>query len=151
MTQQEITIEDALVFTTNAFRGFKDKGGNPYIHHCIRVMMAVEFYGYMYMIVALMHDVLEDTKYTVEDLWHIGVPEKCIEAIIALTKTKNMSKLDSAKLAARNPISKIVKIADLRDNMNLSRIKNHTEADIERNKKYSIALNYLLNIKSEKI
>lgn len=133
-----MTLEKAIELAAKAHAGQVDKGGHPYILHPLRVMMDVE--GEYVRMAAVLHDVIEDSVYTVGDLIRLGFPQIVIDAVIALTRPPGMSRLDAAKKAAAHPIARIVKIADLKDNMDLSRIINPTARDHARQREYAEAM-----------
>ena len=137
------TLEKAITIAAEAHTGQIDKAGQPYILHPLRVMLHMT--RPEERIVAVLHDVIEDTTLTADDLRSEGFSPQIIEAILALTKTGHESRIDAAKRAALNPIARIVKIADVRDNMDLSRITNPTALDHERMNEYQEVLDYLQN------
>lgn len=128
------TLEKAIAIAACAHEGQVDKGGAAYILHPLRVMMAVE--GEYLQIAAVLHDVLEDSDVTVKDLADAGIPQPVILAVIALTRLPGMSRIDAARMAASNPIARVVKIADLEDNMRLDRISSPTPEDYKRVAEY---------------
>ena len=128
------TLEKAIAIAAYAHEGQVDKGGAAYILHPLRVMMAVE--GEYLQIAAVLHDVLEDSEVTVKDLADAGIPQPVILAVIALTRLPGMSRIDAARMAASNPIARVVKIADLEDNMRLDRISSPTPEDYKRVAEY---------------
>jgi GTP diphosphokinase / guanosine-3',5'-bis(diphosphate) 3'-diphosphatase len=93
---------------------------------------------------AVMHDVVEDTSVTLDDLRFEGFAEDILTAIAALTKTKGESRIDAAKRAVVNPIARAVKLADVTDNMDLSRIATPTEKDFARLREYEAVKALLL-------
>ena len=96
-------------------------------------------------IAAVLHDVVEDTPITFEDLRAEGFSEEIIAAVEALTKLEGESRLEAAKHAAANPIALRVKLADNAENMNLSRIPEPTEKDLNRLEEYKAVHAYLLS------
>ena len=137
------TLEKAITIAAEAHTGQIDKAGQPYILHPLRVMLHMT--RPEERIVAVLHDVIEDTTLTADDLRSEGFSTQIIEAILALTKTGHESRIDAAKRAALNPIARIVKIADVRDNMDLSRITYPKALDHERMNEYQEVLDYLQN------
>lgn len=123
-----------------------DKGGQPYILHPLRVMNSVE--GENEKICAVLHDVVEDTDITLEDLKKEGFSDEVIEALAALTKGKGENYDEFISRVLLNRIASIVKLADLADNMDMSRIPNPGKEDFARQLKYEKAkkriLQYLL-------
>lgn len=135
------TLEQAIILATQQHSGQLDKGGQPYILHPLRVMLNVQSIDEK--IVAVLHDVLEDTHITADDLLKLGFSSHIVDAIIALTKYPNETRLDAAHRARLNPIARRVKIADVTDNMDLTRIVNPTEKDHLRMQQYVQVLKLL--------
>lgn len=131
------TIENAIIIATNVHAGQIDKGGNPYILHPLRVMLAVK--GSDEMMAAVLHDVLEDSEMKASDLMAFMFSNAVIDAVVALTRNDGESYSDFISRVAKNEIATAVKIADLTDNLDLSRIKEPTKQDIERHRKYVAA------------
>jgi hypothetical protein len=92
---------------------------------------------------ALLHDVIEDTDYTFDDLRGMGFPEEVIEALTLLTHDPAVPYMDYVKIIATNPTAKKVKIADLKHNSDLTRMNEIDEYAIRRTKKYKDALAFL--------
>lgn len=136
------TLERAIEIAARAHAGQIDKGGGPYILHPLRLMLAVS--GAHERMAAVLHDVVEDTSVSFEDLEREGFPADVIEAVRALTKLPGEKRPDAARRAAANPIARRVKLADVTDNMDLSRIANPTEKDFARLKEYEIVRAILL-------
>lgn len=138
-------LEKAIIFATERHAGQLDKVGEPYILHPLRVMMCVQ--GVEARTVAMLHDVLEDTKTYEWELLDVFAPS-VIEAVVALTKVGGQNYNTYLEQVARNPIAKIVKIADIKDNVSPSRLyKLDPETIVRLTKKYSHALRKLeLNI-----
>jgi len=128
------TLERAIEIAVRAHMGQKDKAGQPYILHPLRVMFAVQ--SLQERMAAVLHDVVEDTSVTLDELRSEGFPAEVLEAIAALTKTAGEARLAAARRAADNPIARAVKLADIADNMDLTRISSPTEADYARLKVY---------------
>ena len=125
-----------------AHEGAVDKAGTPYIEHPKAVAARVE--GDAAKAVAWLHDVLEDTDATVEDLRGEGISEEVIEGVIAMTRREGEDYLDFVRRAKENPLARQVKLADVIHNMNLSRLKTVDAAAIKRlEEKYLPALKIL--------
>lgn len=118
----------------------KDKAGKPYIYHPLIVMRAVK--GYKTKIVALLHDVVEDSNYTIEQLKKI-FDNDIIEAIDLLTKKKKQDYFEYLNAIKRNEIAKKVKISDLKHNMDLKRLSKINDNDLKRFEKYKKSLEFL--------
>ncbi len=127
-------LEKAIIIAAEAHKMQVDKSGKPYILHPLRVMLNVETKDEM--ICAVLHDVIEDSKIKPKDLLEKGFTEEIIEAILSVTKDY----FDFIERAKKNPIGRKVKIADLNDNLDISRIDNPKEKDYERMEKYRKAL-----------
>ena len=127
-------LEKAIMLATEAHKGQKDKGGKCYILHALRVMLCFE--KEEQQIVAVLHDVLEDTEINEEYLRNAGFSKNVVEAVVCLTKKQHENYFDYIERVKQNDIARMVKLADLQDNMNLKRIKNITQKDIERIEKY---------------
>lgn len=131
----------ALKIAMDAHAGQTDKGGKPYILHPLTV--AVQSRSYDEFVTALLHDVLEDSSYTAEDLRAAGIPENIIRALELLTHRKDEPYLDYVRRVGTDPLARAVKLADLRHNSDLSRLPTITDADRERLKKYQAAMEIL--------
>ena len=114
--------------------GQVDKAGQPYIHHPLRVMQNVQHPNAK--IVAVLHDILEDTATSVTDLRSLGFDENIIHAVLAVTKQDGESRFQAMQRTVKNPIACEVKLADLRDNMDLSRLPKISAKDLIRYKQY---------------
>jgi (p)ppGpp synthase/HD superfamily hydrolase len=134
-------IEKSLKIALKAHSGQLDKAGRPYILHPIRVMNHMDTDEER--AVALLHDVLEDSKYTEEDLLQQGIPEVVVNAVIALTKKMNESYEGFIERVLNNKLAVKIKKADLMDNMDLLRIKSIETKDLERVEKYHEAYKFL--------
>ena len=123
-----------------AHEGQFDKAGVPYIFHPIHVAegMTTE----ITCIVALLHDVVEDSDITLEDLSKY-FNEDVIRALRVLTKNDDDDYIDYIKRVKTNEIATLVKLKDLEHNMDLTRLDEVTEEDRERKKKYEDAIDYL--------
>lgn len=144
------TIEKALQIAARAHEGQRDKHGQPYILHPLRVMHAVE--GDEARIVAILHDVIEDTSVTAENLRREGFGETVLEALDRLTHRKGEPYADYAIRCKGHDIARRVKLADLEDNSRLSRTilrPDRIEPDIDRVRKYLLAYKFLTEMLTE--
>lgn len=126
--------------------GQVDLSGKRYINHPIRVSDACD--SARQKVVALLHDVVEDTDYTINDLRnadHIKDYPEIIEAVDALTRRKGESYMDFIRRVSKNGIALCVKIHDLEDNLDCKRIPDMKEEDWSRMKKYYKARKFLLD------
>lgn len=128
------TIEKAIVLAARKHAGQTDKANQPYIFHPLRLMLKMKTPEQQF--VAVLHDILEDTDTTVVDLISLGFSSEVIEAIQALTKKEGESRIEAAYRAVRNPIARAVKLADVADNMDLSRIPHPSTKDLLRLEEY---------------
>lgn len=131
-------LDKAVEIATQVHSGQKDKAGNPYILHTLRVMMKMETIDEM--ITAVLHDVIEDSqdhdKWTIERLRSEGFTQETLDALDNLTKRNGESYESFIERAKKSPLSRKVKLADIEDNMDMKRMKNVTEKDSERLMKY---------------
>ena len=131
----------ALDIATAAHAGQFDKGGKPYIDHPKKI--AQEFKDTTMYIVALLHDVVEDTGITLKELRGYGFSGAVCAAIDAITKRQSENYNDYLNRVKENNIARAVKIVDLKHNSDLSRITEPTKNDYLRAEKYKQALCYL--------
>lgn len=136
----------AMALAYKAHHGQLDKGGMPYINHPLHV--AESMLTESETVAALLHDVVEDSILTVDDLRKRGFPNDAVEAVRLLTKVSGQNYEDYIRAVKANAIARRVKIADLRHNMDLSRIgmteANATPSARARREKYAHSLEYLL-------
>ncbi|RPE31245.1 hypothetical protein EC846_0707 [Acinetobacter sp. BIGb0102] len=137
------TLERAISLAAERHAGQVDKANAPYILHPLRVMLNVP--DIEHKIVAVLHDILEDTATTIDELYRLGFQTHLIDAIIALTKQAGESRIQAAQRTVQNPIARVVKLADITDNMDLSRIQTPTVKDFERLKEYQQVRDILLS------
>lgn len=124
-----------------AHHGQTDKSGIPYIYHPIH--LAEQMKDELTTVVALLHDVVEDTDYTLDDLRAERFADEAIEAIAILTRRDGEDYMNYVRKIARNNISALVKIADLEHNSDLSRLDGASAKDLERAEKYKKAIEIL--------
>ena len=136
-------LSKAIRIAAEAFEGKYDKGGQPYILHCIHVMNAVKDYGEDYMIVAVLHDLIEDTDWTLIQLGKAGITNRQVEALKLLTHLPNESYTSYIEELSTDPIARTIKMADLRHNSDIMRMKGLREKDFQRLEKYHKAYAYL--------
>jgi (p)ppGpp synthase/HD superfamily hydrolase len=136
------TVDDAIALASTAHAGQTDKAGRPYIEHPLRVMHRVE--GEHERMAAVLHDVLEDTPTTTEDLRTAGCPEPVITAVRALTKRPGEPLEQSMARAAADPIARVVKRADIADNSDPERLALLDPATAQRlRRKYADSIRLL--------
>ena len=132
-----MSLEKAIAIATEAHKGKTDRYGAPYILHPLRVMSRVD--TDTEKTVAILHDVVEDTKWTFNDLRREGFPEAIVAALDCLTKRKGETYESLIDRAAANPLARRVKLADLEDNLDIRRMETVTVKDAERLSKYLAA------------
>ena len=131
-------INKAISIAAKAHDGQLDKAGKPYIYHPLRVMLYAEG-DEKVKCTAVLHDVLEDSCITEADLMAEGFDEEIITALKFLTHSDDEDYMEYVSRLKSNPVAKAVKLADLKDNMDMSRIENPTERDFLRLEKYKKA------------
>jgi (p)ppGpp synthase/HD superfamily hydrolase len=131
-------LERAICIAARAHEGQLDKAGAPYILHALRVMLAMSCDEER--IVAVLHDVIEDTSYTFESLKAEGFSAKIINAIDGLTRRSDETYDDFILRVRTNSIARRVKLADLADNSDLTRFRTPLQEDRDRTLKYRRAL-----------
>lgn len=128
----------ALKLCFEAHKAQLDKSGMPYVFHPFH--LAEQMKDENTTIVALLHDVIEDTDYTFNDLIAMGFDGAIIEAIKLMTHEEGVPYMDYVEKIKSNPIARKVKLADLRHNSDLSRLDAPTEKDKMRVEKYRKAI-----------
>ncbi len=134
-------LDQAILIATKAHAGQTDKAGQPYILHPLRLMF--KFFSEDERIVSVMHDIVEDSAITLEDLKNLGFSEPIIEAIECLTKLNNESYESFIMRVSKNDLARKVKIEDIKDNLDLTRLNRVTSKDFTRVEKYHRALKNL--------
>ena len=135
--------------------GQRDKNDLSYYYHPVRVSASCP--TDKTKIAALLHDVIEDTFLTSKELLDMGFPEDIIEGVLSVTKQEGEEYTDFIVRASKNPIGKEVKIADLRDNMDITRLERLTDEDFRRLRKYLYSWRFLtgleehISLKQEKL
>jgi len=131
-------LEDAIRLAEEAHKGQVDKAGQSYIMHPLRVMLRCK--RPVEMIVAVLHDVIEDTDITMDALRTNGYPPEVLEALDCVTKRSGEDYDSFVARAAANPVARAVKLADLEDNLDTTRLPQPlTHADRQRMRKYRMA------------
>lgn len=127
-------VEDAAALATIRHHGQKDHAGKPYIGHPLRVMAKMRTSEAR--MAAVLHDIIEDTETTLEELRQLGYPEAVVQAVDRLTHRAGESYDDYIDRVGSDPLAREVKLADLEDNMDLGRIAKPTKTDLQRLAKY---------------
>lgn len=140
-------LDSAIALASEKFKGVFDKGGKPYILHCLHVMYDVDQTDEELMIIAVLHDIVEDTNVALGGLSDRGYSDRVVNAIDGLTRRKNETYTDFIKRCALNPDSLEVKLSDLRHNSQIMRMKGVEQKDLDRISKYFKSYQYLLNVK----
>ncbi|MGB0384826.1 MAG: HD domain-containing protein [Ardenticatenaceae bacterium] len=131
-------LEEAIALAVEAHKGQVDKSGQPYILHPLRVMFRMQ--DETARIVGVLHDVVEDSETTFDDLRQMGYNEEVIEALDGVTRREKETYEEFIDRSQQNSISRRVKLADLEDNMDLRRLsRTLTERDYKRLQRYKRA------------
>ena len=140
-TAEQSMVDLALSIARKAHEGQLDKAGVDYIEHPIYVASQVDTEEEK--AVALLHDVIEDSPVSAEGLLQAGLPETVVTAVQVLTKKKEQDYQTYLETVKKNPLARVVKLANLKHNSDLSRLSSITEKDRERLKKYKKAIDFL--------
>ena len=135
-------LDHALSIAVKAHTGQKDKGGEAYILHPLRLMM--KFESEELKIIAVLHDVVEDSSITIDDLKQYGFNQNILNAIHCLSKREHEKYEDFILRIKSNSLASKVKIEDIKDNINVLRIPTLSDIDLSRVKKYHHALKVLV-------
>jgi len=133
--------ENAMQIAIKVHRGQLDKGGNDYINHPVRVERRCICQEDR--LVALLHDTIEDGNIASEYLLLVGFSQEVVDAVLSVSRKRGEDYFEFIQRCKANPIGRRVKICDLEDNMDITRLKELTEKDIERLKKYHKAYKML--------
>ncbi len=133
--------KEALKVAFNAHKDQLDKSGIPYIFHPFH--LAEQMDDEYSVCVALLHDVVEDTNVSLQDLAEAGFPPEVTDAVALMTHPDGVPYMDYVKKIKSNPIAKKVKLADLRHNSDTSRLDHIDERALARVKKYEEAIKLL--------
>ncbi len=124
----------------------KDKSGSPYVFHPWHVAEQMDDEDSTCL--ALMHDLIEDTNTTIEEIKNLGFNDNIIDALALLSRKENEDYFEYIKKIAKNPLDIKVKLADLKHNSDETRLTSIKESDIKRQEKYKKAINYLEKIEA---
>lgn len=139
-------LSNAIKLATNAHAGQFDKGGMPYILHPLKVMHYLKSDDEELQCIAVLHDVVEDCSVTWEDLEKEGMSVRVMLAVSLLTKIRGQSYTEYKNGVKSNNDAIRVKLADLRHNSDIRRLKGVTEKDLARIARYSIFYNELATL-----
>ena len=131
----------ALKLCFEAHKNQLDKSGMPYVFHPFHLAEQMETEETV--VAALLHDVMEDTDYTAEDLKEMGFDGDILDALLLLTHQDGVDYMDYVKKIKSNPIARAVKLADLTHNSDLTRLDVVDEKALERKEKYKKAIEFL--------
>ena len=138
-------LERAVQLATKRHAGQADKAGQPYLLHLLRVMHHVE--GDIAKQAAVLHDVLEDTEATADELLRAGIDPQAVSVVQRLTRGKGDSYWEYVVRIAEDPIARQIKMADLHDNYRLDRVilreGEKRETDLRRIERYILSYQYL--------
>lgn len=138
-----MNLTRAIHIASEVHKEQKDKVGKPYITHVMRVMERCKTEEEK--IVAILHDVVEDTSTSLDDLRKEGFSEKILAAVEAITQNNGESKTAYIRRVKKNPLAIRVKLNDLEDNMDIRRLPKITDKDLKRLKRYLRIYKQLLN------
>jgi len=141
MNTQIHPLAHAIRIAAEVHEGQLDKAGQPYVLHVLRVMMGCQSPDAQ--VAAVLHDVVEDSDWRLDDLRREGFSETVVEIVDALTRREGEDYFDFARRAASMPLGREVKRADLLDNMDIRRIADPSEKDWDRLKRYRRALDMI--------
>lgn len=144
-------LAKAISFAAQSFEHITDKGGQPYILHCIRVMQGLHTEDEELNCIAILHDVIEDIfeadpERGLDELRNAGFSERVIRALDLLTHRKGVPYDDYIKPIALNVDATKVKLSDLKDNSDITRLKGLTKKDFDKMEKYHRSYIYLSKI-----
>ena len=148
-------IQLATKLVTEGFKNETDRGGMPYIFHLFRVMHNLQSYDEELNCIALLHDAVEDNVLTLTQI-HVSFSKRIYDAVELLTHNpdlphiKYISYMEYVKKLSHNLDAVRVKIADLKDNMDITRLRELTGKDLDRLTKYHIAYKFLVDVLKNK-
>lgn len=140
------TLGTAIAIAARAHASQTDKGGNAYILHPMRLMMRLRTDDQELMQIAILHDVIEDSDYTLDDFLNLDFSKRVVNALALLTHSKGDSYQEYIKKIGTNADATRVKLEDLKDNSDLSRLKGVTQKDFDRVIKYQKSYTYLKGV-----
>lgn len=131
-------LATAIALAAERHKGQFDKGGMPYILHPLKVMHYLKSDDLELMAIAVLHDVAEDTTTTYQEMRELGLSERIIAGVMALTKVPGETQDEYMSRIKANIDAIRVKLADLRHNSDIRRLKGIRDKDIERLRKYNL-------------
>ena len=142
--KKKIHLFKAIELAKQHHKGQTDRTGKPYIEHPLRVMNQMK--SEEEKIVAVLHDIVEDTDISLNDLRNEGFSEEVVSAVECLTKQDGENYDSYIERISFNPLAVKIKLADLEDNRDLTRLPQVTDKDLERLEKYDNALEKLTRL-----
>ena len=142
--KKKLHLGRAIELAKQHHKGQTNKAGKPYIEHPLRVMNQMK--SEEEKIVAVLHDIVEDTDISLNDLKNEGFSEEVVSAIECLTKQDGENYDSYIERISFNPLAVKIKLADLEDNRDLTRLPQVTDKDLERLEKYDKALEKLTRL-----
>lgn len=139
-------FDKALEIAIRAHRGQKDRGGYPYILHPLRIALGLKTSDEELLSIAVLHDVVEDSEITVDDLMEAGFTNRVVTAVAVLTRPSHKPYEMYVQEIAQNKDATRVKLGDLEDNSDINRLKGLTKKDFKRIEKYHKAHVFLKNV-----
>ncbi len=149
MAKESNILDKAFKIAKKAHAGQLDKAGQPYITHPMHV--ADDLDSVELKVIGLLHDVLEDSDWTSEELIAEGIPEELVRVVCMLTHDEDVfpNYMDYIRMISTDLMARKVKMADLRHNMDITRIPNPRQKDYDRVKKYQKAYAFLENVEEQ--
>ena len=142
--KKKLHLGRAIELAKQHHKGQTNKAGKPYIEHPLRVMNQMK--SEEEKIVAVLHDIVEDTDISLNDLRNEGFSEEVVSAVECLTKQVGENYDSYIERISFNPLAVKIKLADLEDNRDLTRLPQVTDKDLERLEKYDKALEKLIRL-----
>lgn len=139
-TLMDLFYQTLIPFTAERFKGKVDRGKTPYIEHCLAVADRLDSIDEK--ILGLLHDIVEDTDVTYQELEELGVPEDILEDLALLSKSPMEEAMTNAERVVQSVRATKVKIADIRENLRLERLPKVTPKDVERCNRYIAILHF---------
>lgn len=139
-------LDRAIALASKYFEGVYDKGGKPYILHCLHVMNNVDQNDDELMQIAVLHDIIEDTPVTAHDLTDMGFSDRVVAGVESVTHYDNEPHVEYVSKIAANRDAVQVKLADLRHNSDITRMKGLRDKDFKRLEKYSRMYKFLKEV-----
>ena len=140
MVYTELT-KKAMKICFSAHKDQTDKSGLPYVFHPFHLAESMD--DEFSCALALLHDVVEDSDTTIDDIRKMGFPDEITEALSLLTHERSVPYMEYVRKISENPLARKVKIADLTHNSDLTRMDTVDEYALRRNEKYALALKFL--------